>query len=118
MRANADLGPAKIYDGRMLRTILILAALSGCSAIIMDKPKTAQSAGRGSCTTSKVFPIIDSAIAGALAATAVGAEIALGSDSDTKNVVAGAALMAGIFYLASGGTGFDNAKECRAREKR
>jgi hypothetical protein len=98
-----------------MKRILILAALtSGCSLSVMRKPQTGNVTDT-SCTRSRLPAIVDTVIVAAAAVTAGVAMATIDGDSQTREAIAGPAVLGGVLFTASAGNGYRWARECRGR---
>lgn len=96
----------------MKRIALVLAiatGTTGCSLALTRKP----SAG-ATCTKSRVPAVLDTSVAIAAAATVVVAMLAIDSESQAREGVAGGAALGGVLFAASAGNGWERSSDCRA----
>jgi hypothetical protein len=96
----------------MIRSLVVLALVSGCSVALQAKPqKTA-----AKCSTTNAYWIADLVgVAAGLAAVAV-AEVT-SNESDAPNAIAGVGLVGGVVFAASASNGYKWARECRSNNE-
>jgi hypothetical protein len=94
---------------RVAGALTCAAVLGGCSGLLMQRPHRSEDASvPPRCTTSKVWPIVDFALAAADVAA-----IALGTREQESNALTAVWAVEGVAHLVSGGFGVSWARECR-----
>jgi len=101
--------------------VSVLVGSTGCSVAFQNAPPTITTRDQASaCSTSRTLPWVDAGfVAGEVIAAGAGFAISQGATDwhnheDAGNIIAGVALAAAVFQLASGMNGFERAATCKA----
>ncbi len=98
----------------MLRTILLVTVLGGCSIAMQRKPGDG-AVKSADCSTSAVYPAIDMIAVGASVAAIVAGVIKADDWGDGGATLSGAGAIGGIVFTASGVEGIRARRACQAQ---